>query len=147
MPGHGVLGFDSVLDGDEVLRDLVLARIIEPTSKIDAERVLTETGVAAASYRTVKRRLPVIAKPAVRQALSAACAAHAGLGPASLVLFDVSTLYFETDTGDGFREPGFSKERRLEPQITLGLLTEPPGFRWRWRRSRATRPRPPPCCR
>jgi hypothetical protein len=102
------LGFDSVLDGDEVLRDLVLARIIEPSSKIDAERVLTETGVAAASYRTVKRRLPVIAKPAVRQALSAACAAHAGLGPASLVLFDVSTLYFETDTGDGFREPGFS---------------------------------------
>jgi len=102
------LGFDAVLNGDEVLRDLVLARIIEPTSKIDAERVLTETGVAAASYRTVKRRLPVIAKPAVRQALSAACAAHAGLGPASLVLFDVSTLYFETDTGDGFREPGFS---------------------------------------
>jgi hypothetical protein len=102
------LGFDSVLNGDEVLRDLVLARIIEPTSKIDAERVLTETGVAAASYRTVKRRLPVIAKPAVRQALSAACAAHAGLGPASPVLFDVSTLYFETDAGDGFREPGFS---------------------------------------
>jgi hypothetical protein len=28
-------------------------------------------------------------------------------------------LYFETDTGDGFREPGFSKERRLEPQITM----------------------------
>jgi len=105
---YGVLGFDAVLGGDEVLRGLVLARIIEPTSKIDAERVLTETGVAAASYRTVKRRLPVIAKPAVRQALSAACAAHAGLGPASLVLFDVSTLYFETDTGDGFREPGFS---------------------------------------
>jgi hypothetical protein len=102
------LGFDAVLNGDEVLRDLVLARIIEPTSKIDAERVLTETGVGAASYRTVKRRLPVIAKSAVRQALSAACAAHAGLGPASLVLFDVSTLYFETDTGDGFREPGFS---------------------------------------
>jgi hypothetical protein len=122
------VGFDSVLNGDEVLRDLVLARIIEPSSKIDAERVLTETGVAAASYRTVKRRLPVIAKPAVRQALSAACAAHAGVGPASLVLFDVSTLYFETDAGDGFREPGFSKERRLEPQITLGLLTDAAGF-------------------
>jgi Transposase DDE domain len=125
---YGALGFDGVLGGDEVLRDLVLARIIEPTSKIDAERVLTETGVAAASYRTVKRRLPVIAKAAVRQALSAACARHAGLGPTSLVLFDVSTLYFETDTGDGFREPGFSKERRLEPQITLGLLTDASGF-------------------
>jgi hypothetical protein len=29
-------------------------------------------------------------------------------------------LYFETDAGDGFREPGFSKEHRLEPQVTLG---------------------------
>lgn len=125
---YGVLGFDRVLDGDEVLRDLVLARIIEPTSKIDAERVLAETGVAAASYRTVKRRLPVIAKTSVRQALSTACAARAGLGPASLVLYDVSTLYFETDAGDGFREPGFSKERRLEPQITIGLLTDAAGF-------------------
>jgi hypothetical protein len=75
------------------------------------------------SYRTVTRRLPVIAKGALRQRLSAACAEHAGLGPASLVLYDVSTLYFETDAADGFREPGFSKERRLEPQITIGLLT------------------------
>jgi transposase len=37
-------------------------------------------------------------------------------------------LYFETDEGDGFREPGFSKERRLEPQITIGLLTGADGF-------------------
>jgi hypothetical protein len=37
-------------------------------------------------------------------------------------------LYFETDAGDGFREPGFSKERRLEPQITIGLLTDAAGF-------------------
>jgi transposase len=44
------------------------------------------------------------------------------------VLYDVSTLYFETDAGDGFREPGFSKERRLEPQITIGLLTGADGF-------------------
>ncbi len=36
--------------------------------------------------------------------------------------------YFETDRGDGFREPGFSKERRLEPQITIGLLTGQDGF-------------------
>jgi transposase len=90
--------------------------------------VLAETGVESVDYRTVTRRLPVIAKPAVRQRLSAACAARAGLGPASLVLYDVSTLYFETDTGDGFREPGFSKERRLEPQITIGLLTDATGF-------------------
>ncbi|GIJ35314.1 hypothetical protein Vse01_44620 [Micromonospora sediminimaris] len=50
------------------------------------------------------------------------------MGPASLVLYDVSTLYFETDAGDGFREPGFSKERRLDTQITIGLLTDAAGF-------------------
>jgi len=44
------------------------------------------------------------------------------------VLYDVSTLYFETGKGDGFREPGFSKERRLEPQITIGLLADQSGF-------------------
>jgi hypothetical protein len=36
-----------------------------------------------------------------------------GLGPASLVLYDVSTLHFETDAGDGFREPGFSNYAEL----------------------------------
>src|SRR6516164_11176058 len=125
---YRILGFESATKGDNVFRDLVLARIIEPTSKIDAERVLNEVGAAPASYATVKRRLRGYAQPRWRQALAAASAAHAGLGPASLVLFDVSTLYFETDAGDGFREPGFSKERRLEPQITVGLLTDAAGF-------------------
>lgn len=41
---------------------------------------------------------------------------------------DVTTLYFETDTPDELRKPGFSKERRLEPQITVGLLTDNTGF-------------------
>ena len=125
---YRVLGFEDAAEGDEVFRELVLARIIEPASKIDSLRVLEEAGIPAASYRTVKRRLPVYAEESWRQRLSAACATHAKLGPASLVLYDVSTLYFETDQGDGFREPGFSKERRLEPQITIGLLTGQDGF-------------------
>lgn len=122
------VGFDEAAGGDEAFRQLVLARIIEPTSKADSLRVIDETGVAAVSYPTLNRRLPVFAKPSFRQALSTACATHARLGPASLVLYDVSTLHFETDAGDGFREPGFSKERRLDPQITLGLLTDAAGL-------------------
>jgi hypothetical protein len=125
---YQVLGLDRAAKGDEVFRDLVLARIIEPTSKIDSLRVLAEAGVESVCYRTVERRLPSYATAGWRNALSAACAAHARLGPASLVLYDVSTLHFETDAGDGFREPGFSKERRLDPQITIGLLTDATGF-------------------
>jgi hypothetical protein len=41
--GHGyrVLGFEQATDGDEVFEQLVLARIIEPTSKLDS---LQDTG-------------------------------------------------------------------------------------------------------
>ncbi len=125
---YDLLGFAVATGGDVVFRDLVLARIIEPTSKQDSLRVLAEVGVEAMSYRTLNRRLRVYATQPWRQKIAAACAVNAVLGPASLVLYDVSTLYFETDAGDGFREPGFSKERRLEPQITVGLLTDASGF-------------------
>ncbi|WP_035718374.1 IS1634 family transposase [Gordonia terrae] len=122
------LGFESAAKRDSVFRDLVLARIIEPTSKLDSLRVLEEVGVDTMSYRSLTRRLPQYATVEFRRGLAAACAARAGLGPASLILYDVTTLYFETDKADGFREPGFSKERRLEPQITVGLLTDATGF-------------------
>jgi transposase len=46
----------------------------------------------------------------------------------TLLLYDVTTLYFEIQKEDGYRKPGMSKERRLEPQITLGLLVGRDGF-------------------
>ena len=86
--------------------------------------MLAELGIVVPSYPTIKRRLPVYATDQWRQALAAACAGHVGLGPAALVLYDVTTLYLETDEGDGFREPGFSKERRLEKWRTTGAGSE-----------------------
>jgi hypothetical protein len=88
--GYDSLGFADASGGDEVFRGLVLARIIEATSKLDALRVLEEAGVDAPSYATLKRRLPRYGKPLWRKNVSAACAAHAALGRASLVLYDVS---------------------------------------------------------
>lgn len=127
------LAFDALRLGetagaDGVFRQLVLARIIEPTSKQDVPRVLAEAGVGAVSYATIKRRLPVYATDTFRDDLARVLASSARLGPAALVLYDVTTLYYEAHQGDGFREPGFSKERRLEPQITVGLLTDASGF-------------------
>ncbi|MDX6396111.1 MAG: hypothetical protein QOJ73_7174 [Streptosporangiaceae bacterium] len=51
---YDALGFADAADGDEVFRQLVLARIIEPTSKLDSLRVLTEAGIAPVSYRTLE---------------------------------------------------------------------------------------------
>ena len=36
--GYRVLGLEDAADGDEVFRHLVLARIIEPVSKLDSLR-------------------------------------------------------------------------------------------------------------
>jgi transposase len=44
------------------------------------------------------------------------------------VLYDVTTLYFEVQEEDTYRKPGLSKERRLEPQIVIGLLVDQYGF-------------------
>lgn len=125
---YAQLGFEDATGGDDVFRGLVIARLIEPTSKLDSIRVLDEAGLTPPSYRTITRALPRYATEQFRARLASACASRALLGPAALVLYDASTLYFETGEGDGFREPGYSKERRLEPQITIGLLTDASGF-------------------
>ena len=80
---YDALGFHDTTGGDEVFRQLVLARIIGPTSKEDSVRVLEEVGVNATSYPTIKRRLPDYADDEWRRRLAAACAARAALGPTS----------------------------------------------------------------
>ena len=52
--GHAfeVLGFEAATGGDEVFRALVLARIIEPTSKLDSLRVIEEAGL---THRRMRR--------------------------------------------------------------------------------------------
>ena len=103
---HDALGFDQAAGGDEVFRHLVLARVIEPTSKQDSLRVLAEVGVPTVSYSTLNRRLPLYAMDSWSQELAKACARHAAVGPASLVLYDVSTCTCQTDAGDGSAGPG-----------------------------------------
>jgi hypothetical protein len=48
---YDALGFDKAADGDEAFRQLVLARIIEPTSKADSLRVIEETGIVGLATR------------------------------------------------------------------------------------------------
>ncbi|MEG8106178.1 hypothetical protein GV411_10640 [Actinomyces sp. CCUG 33915] len=39
----------------------------------------------------------------------------------------VTTLYFETEKEDELRKVGYSKERRVHPQIIVGLLVDRAG--------------------
>ncbi len=121
------LGFDAI--EDEAFAQLVLARIVEPTSKADSVRVLNEIGVSAASLRTIFRALQRAQARDYRAKIARACFNHAlADGDVSLVLYDVTTLYFEAEKEDEFRKVGYSKERRVDPQIVVGLLVDRHGF-------------------
>lgn len=121
------LGFDIVADA--VFRDLVIARIVEPTSKVDAARVLADLGADTVSYRTIQRHLGKVNTANYREQIAAKCFTHAtDRGGLSLLLYDVTTLYFEAENEDDLRKVGYSKERRIDPQIVVGLLVDRSGF-------------------
>lgn len=104
---YASLGLDVV--ADEVFRDLVIARVVEPTSLLDADRVLAEMGRVAASHSTRKRTLGRAQGRDYRGQIAAACFEHAASnGDVSLVLYDVTTLYFEAENEDDLRKVGYS---------------------------------------
>lgn len=121
------LGFDAV--GDATFRDLVIARIVEPTSILDTGRVLTDLGVRPASEKTMRRTLTRAKAGKYRDQVATVCFNHARtVGDVSLCLYDVTTLYFEAENEDSLRKVGYSKERRVDPQIVVGLLVDRRGF-------------------
>ena len=121
------IGFGTL--GDDVFRDLVIARVAEPTSLLDAPRVLGELGREPAAYITMRRTLQRCRTQDYRDRLAELCFAYAQVsGDISLILYDVTTLYFEAEKEDGLRKVGFSKERRVDPQIVVGLLVDRAGF-------------------
>ena len=120
------LGFDRL--GDEAFAWLCIARIVEPTSKLDSLRILADLGVSHLDKNQLYRCLQRMVARDYRKTISQLCFGHATQKQLSLVLYDVTTLYFEAGQEDGYRKPGLSKERRLEPQIVIGLLVDQSGF-------------------
>ncbi len=120
------LGFDQLADEDFAY--LCVARIVEPTSKLDSLRVLADLGIGGTSKDRLYRCLKQVIDKDYRTTITKLCFARAQARGIRLVLYDVTTLYFEVQKEDDYRKPGMSKERRLEPQIIVGLLVDQHGF-------------------
>jgi len=81
----------------------------QPTSLLDVARVLTDLGRAPASYPTMRRTLARAHKRGYRDLVAKACFEHASTrGDISLVLYGVTTLYFEAEKEDDLRKVGYS---------------------------------------
>ena len=121
------LGLDAV--DDDAFFQLVLGRLVEPTSMSDTSRVVAEIGLTPAHRNTYANALKRCATNDYRDRVAKKCFEYAAAtGGLSLVLYDVTTLYFEAEKEDDLRKVGYSKERRVDPQIVVGLLVDRTGF-------------------
>ena len=122
------MGYDSLLD--PMLKDLVVMRIVEPTSKLRSiELMETFFGIRHRRQRYYESaRSWLSLKEAVeRQTLHFARSAYGF--DFSLLFYDVTTLYFETFDSDDLRKTGFSKDSKSQqPQILVALMVTKDGF-------------------
>ena len=130
---YNLLGFSEL--GPNLLFDLVLMRIYQPCSKLRSLRLLETQFGRSYGKDQAYRLLDKLAedehasKTRLEHILYAAHAEHYNT-PLTVVLYDVTTLYFESARdGDEYKLPGYSKDgKHKDPQILVGLLTNLSGF-------------------
>lgn len=126
---HQVFGavYDQIGFPRNLLRDLVIARIVYPKSKTATIRYLRRYLGIILSKDKVYRFLDTLDKDALTGiAFHFVSQKNRGI---SLLFYDVTTLHFETETEDDFRKKGFSKNHRTDvPQIMLGLFVDSQGY-------------------
>lgn len=124
-----LIGFDQI--GDDILKHLVTARISQPSSKAATVEYLKSYFDEDVELHNIYRYLDKLHKTQQElvQQISVEHTRKILGGKIGLVFYDVTTLYFETDEGDGFREKGWSKDGKHNlPQVVLGLLVSKDGY-------------------
>lgn len=136
---HEVLGhlfdylrFDRVLDGRgaAMLRDLVIARVMTPGSKRGSAAELELHYGRSYALDSVYRLMDSLhgRLDALKQIVFEATASLVG-GSVQMMLFDVTTLYFESVAADELRAFGYSKDQKYHcTQVVLALATDEDGL-------------------
>lgn len=123
------VGFNKIKD--ELFRHLVIARIIYPASKLKTVDYLYKYKAISIDVDKVYRYLDKLHKQEMMQIqkISYNYIKEISQGELSIVFYDVTTLYFETEEEDDLRKLGFSKDgKEQNPQIVLVLLVNHCGF-------------------
>ena len=118
------------LDGlDRLYLDLAIMRIIEPCSKLRSVQLL-EQYFNVSYTRYVYECLPKLLNQYRLIEAAAIKTAKSFNEQFTLLLYDVTTLYFETHKPDDeLQARGFSKDdKSKQPQVVIGLLVTAQGF-------------------
>ena len=126
--------FDQVGFGqirDPLFRELAIVRLCYPVSKLKTRDYLCRHHYQNWSVWQIYRYLDKLhqsQKDQIQQISFTHTRDILG-GKISIVFYDVTTLYFESDMPDDLRLPGFSKDgKHRHPQILLGLLVSFDGY-------------------
>ena len=110
------LGFHRILAKSQadVLKDVVLARIANPSSKRETQQVLAADFGREIELDRIYRMMDglIEQKEAVQKAVFAATE-QLCFGKIDFLLFDVTTLYFESTQEDEIRTFGYSKDQKF----------------------------------
>lgn len=112
------------------LKDVVLSRLVFPVSKYDTQQKLLEQFGKAheldSLYRMMDKVFPLI--PTIKKLTFEKTHRLFPQG-IDLLLFDVTTLYFESTEVDDLRKFGYSKDHRFNTtQVVLALATNSDGL-------------------
>lgn len=117
---------------DVLVKDLIIARIFKPASKLETMEILTEEFGKGYALKTVYRHLKKGMEKGIKESFQEALIKFAkdDLGDSlRLVFYDVTTLYFESAAREGLRDFGFSKDHRPQDiQVVIGLVVGRDGF-------------------
>ena len=123
------IGFNKIKD--EYFRELVLARLSFPKSKLKTTEYLFRYKDIDWDEDRLYRYLDKLHNKQKELVQEISFKHTLGLlnNNIGVVFYDVTTLYFEIDEEDELRKTGFSKEgKHQSPQIVLGLLVSKNGY-------------------
>ena len=110
--------------------DLVILRMMEPASKLRSIELLSEYfGIKHRTQNYYESALQWLTLKTKAEAIALGFAKKHYAFNFDLLLYDVTTLYFETFEQDELRKNGFSKDSKSQqPQILVALMVTKEGF-------------------
>lgn len=130
---YETLGYTCLLKSkrlNQLLKDLVLARLVYPFSKHKTQQILAKQFDKPYSLDAIYRLMDIVHEN-TNSIKKCIFSKTQQLFPheIDLVLFDVTTLYFESTETDELRQFGYSKDQRFNTtQVVLALATNQDGL-------------------
>ena len=114
---------------NEVLKDMVLMRVFSPSSKLRSCSLLEEHFNRKLSHRRVLYMMDHVSRGEKEIKRDIFQSLLRGRREVELLLFDVTTLYFESVRSGELRDFGYSKDGKFnEVQLVLGVLSDKEGL-------------------